>query len=111
MPSLRPGQVVVLENLSVHKSPRARALIEAAGCRLLFLPRYSPDVYSIEPAFAKVKQALRPAAVRTFAALAVAECRGFYAAAGFPLPGQLLQEPLKPPRSRRCLAVTPPQPP
>jgi hypothetical protein len=59
VPSLRPGQIVVLDNLSVHKSANARALIEAAGCQLIFLPAYSPDMNPIEPAFAKTKQALR----------------------------------------------------
>ena len=59
VPSLRPGQIVVLDNLSVHKSARAKALIEAAGCQLLFLPTYSPDFNPIEQAFAKIKQLLR----------------------------------------------------
>ena len=100
VPELRPGQVVVLDNLSVHKSARARRLVAAAGRRLLFLPRYSPDLNPIEPAFAKRKQALRRAAARTFDALVAAagpalhaltpaDARGFYAQCGYALPGQL----------------------
>ena len=65
MPVLRPGQTVVLDNLAVHKSTTAQALIEAAGGRLLFLPPYSPDFNPIEPIFAKVKTALRASAART----------------------------------------------
>ena len=72
VPSLRPGQVVVLDNLSVHKSPVARRLVEAAGCRLVFLPTYSPDFNPIEAAFAKCKQALRRAAPRSFDAVVAA---------------------------------------
>src|SRR5262249_41443774 len=48
VPALRPGQTVVLDNLAVHKSAAAQALVEAAGCRLLFLPPYSPDLNPIE---------------------------------------------------------------
>ncbi len=68
-PSLRPGQVVVLDNLSVHKSEKARALVEEAGCELLFLPSYSPDFSPIEPGFSKIKEGLRAAGARTQAAL------------------------------------------
>jgi transposase len=68
-PALRPGQVVVLDNLSVHKAPVVRRLIEAAGCRLLFLPAYSPDLNPIEPAWGKLKGRLRSAAARTTEAL------------------------------------------
>jgi transposase len=95
-PSLRPGQVVVLDNLSAHKSEAARTAVEAAGGRLLFLPPYSPDFNPIELAFAKIKARLRAAAERTpdslFAATATAidavsaaDARGFYAHCGFPL--------------------------
>ena len=56
LPTLAPGQIVVLDNLPVHKSARARALIEGAGCPVLFLPAYSPDFNPIEQAFAKLKQ-------------------------------------------------------
>ena len=59
VPQLQPGQMVVLDNLSVHKSARARQLIEAAGCQVVFLPTYSPDFNPIEQAFAKLKHLLR----------------------------------------------------
>ena len=96
-PSLRPGQVVVLDNLSAHTGERVRDLVAAAGGRLLFLPAYSPDSNPIEQAFAKVKQALRRAGARTFEArlaaigaaidaVSAADARGFYAHCGFPLP-------------------------
>lgn len=65
VPTLRPGQVIVLDNLAVHKIAAARALVEAAGCALLFLPAYSPDFNPIEHAFSKVKEALRRAGART----------------------------------------------
>jgi transposase len=65
VPELRPGDIVVLDNLSSHKGGRARALIEAAGASLLFLPPYSPDFNPIENAFAKPKALLRKAAERT----------------------------------------------
>lgn len=69
VPVLRPGQVVVMDNLSPHKAPRVRALIEAAGCRLLFLPPYSPDLNPIEPAWSKLKTLLRGVGARTTDAL------------------------------------------
>ena len=54
-PSLRPGQVVILDNLGAHKGERVRELIEGRGCSLLFLPPYSPDFSPIEEAFSKIK--------------------------------------------------------
>ena len=68
-PSLRPGQVVVMDNLSSHKGPRVRELIEGRGCELLYLPPYSPDLNPIERAFSKLKASLRRAGARTFGAL------------------------------------------
>jgi transposase len=65
VPTLRPGQCVVWDNLSVHKSRRARELIEAAGCEVVFLPAYSPDFNPIEQAFSKLKAHLRRANQRT----------------------------------------------
>jgi transposase len=96
VPSLHPGQIVILDNLAVHKSVRARARIEAAGCYLVFLPPYSPDFNPIEPAFAKIKQALRRRSARSWEAVAVAvadllpavtaaDAHAFFADAGFPL--------------------------
>ena len=64
-PALRPGQTVLLDNLRVHKNQAVREKIEACGCRLLFLPRYSPDFNPIEGAFSKLKSFLRRAAART----------------------------------------------
>ena len=75
-PSLRPGQVVVMDNLSSHKGQRVRELIEGRGCELLYLPPYSPDLNPIERAFAKLKASLRRAQARTFGALIEAMGRG-----------------------------------
>jgi transposase len=69
VPALRPGQVVVLDNLRAHKVAAARALIEAAGCTLLFLPPYSPAFNPIEQAWSTLKALLRGAAARTKEAL------------------------------------------
>jgi transposase len=66
VPTLRPGDVVVLDNLAVHKHPEIRAAIERAGASLRFLPPYSPDFNPIEQAFAKLKAFLRAARPRTF---------------------------------------------
>lgn len=59
VPTLKPGDVVILDNLSSHKRPAAREIIEAAGARMLFLPPYSPDFNPIEKAFSKLKALLR----------------------------------------------------
>jgi transposase len=96
VPALRPGQTVILDNLSVHKSARARQLIEAAGCARRFLPTYSPDFNPIEQAFAKLKARLRRAEARTteavfaathaaYPALTAADARNFYRDAGYKL--------------------------
>jgi transposase len=66
VPTLRPGDVVVLDNLAVHKQPEVCAAIEAAGAHLRFLPPYSPDFNPIELAFAKLKAFLRAARPRSF---------------------------------------------
>jgi len=68
-PSLKKGQIVVMDNSSIHQSTRARQAIEAKGCSLLFLPAYSPDLSPIEGAFSKLKAALRRAEARTQEAL------------------------------------------
>ena len=68
-PTLRPGQVVIMDNWSSHRGAPIRALIEGAQCRLLLLPAYSPDFNPIELAFAKLKDAFRAAAACTEAAL------------------------------------------
>nr|WP_024350444.1 transposase [Aurantimonas coralicida] len=64
-PCLEPGDVVILDNLNVHKSPRAAQAIAERGAWLLFLPKYSPDLNPIEMAFSKLKTLLRKAAART----------------------------------------------
>lgn len=64
-PELRPGDVVVLDNLSAHKVTGVRERIEAAGARLLYLPPYSPDLNPIEQAWSKIKQVLRSLKART----------------------------------------------
>jgi transposase len=68
-PRLRPGQVVIMDNLAAHKVAGVRELIEAAGARLLYLPPYSPDLNPIEQAWSKVKQMLRALKARTADAL------------------------------------------
>jgi len=94
IPELRPGDIVVMDNLGSHKGARARALIEAAGAELMFLPPYSPDFNPIENAFAKMKALLRKAAERTIEGLWSAigrivqtftpqECANYFAAAGY----------------------------
>ena len=94
VPTLRPGDVVVLDNLCVHKVAGVREAVEAAGARLLFLPPYSPDFNPIEQAFAKLKALLRSAAARTtadlhqairhaFACFTPQECRNYVTAAGY----------------------------
>ena len=94
VPDLRPGDVVVMDNLSSHKRPGIRASIEAAGASLLYLPPYSPDFNPIENAFAKLKAMLRKAAERTIDGLWSAigriidtfnptECANYFAAAGY----------------------------
>lgn len=95
-PTLQPGQTVVLDNLSVHKSARAQRAIEAAGCQVRFLPTYSPDFNPIEQAFAKLKARLRRAEARSLPALLDAtataypavtatDARNFYRDAGYKL--------------------------
>jgi len=95
-PTLRPGQTVALDNLAVHKDATARRLIEARGCRLLFLPPYSPDCNPIEHAFAKLKEHLRRAEARTadalhaalaaaLATITAADARGWFRHCGYPL--------------------------
>ena len=65
VPTLAPGDVVILDNLASHKGKAARQLIRAVGAKLLFLPPYSPDLNPIEQVFAKLKLLLRKAAERT----------------------------------------------
>ena len=69
VPTLRPGDMVFMDNLSFHKAPHIRQLIEAASARLEFLPPYSPDLNPIELCWSKIKTALRASKARTFEAL------------------------------------------
>lgn len=69
VPTLRPGMIVVMDNLSAHKGTRVKELIVACECELWFLPSYSPDLSPIEQAFAKLKALWRRAQVRTVEAL------------------------------------------
>jgi len=100
VPTLRVGDVVVLDNLAVHKQPDVRLAIERAGAAIRFLPPYSPDFNPIEQAFAKLKAFLRAARPRTFdhvAALVAAalelftptECRNYLQHCGYRLAVQL----------------------
>ncbi|HVY04036.1 MAG TPA: IS630 family transposase, partial [Caulobacterales bacterium] len=93
-PTLARGDVVILDNLSVHKSARAERAVRARGAWMLFLPQYSPDLNPIEMAFSKLKAHLRAAAARTFDALWTAlgdicqlfeprQCWNFFKAAGY----------------------------
>lgn len=94
VPELGSGDIVIMDNLSSHKGTRVREMIEAAGASLRFLPPYSPDFNPIENAFAKLKAHLRRAAERTVDGLwnaigrvidlfTPAECRNYFAAAGY----------------------------
>jgi transposase len=100
-PALRPGQIVVMDNLAAHKGERVRELVEGRGCGLSYLPPYSPDLNPIEEAFSKVKISLRRAGARTREALVEAmgraldavtpqDARGFFKHCGYGLRGQSL---------------------
>jgi transposase len=94
VPELRPGDIVIMDNLGSHKGAGVRAAIEAAGARLLYLPPYSPDFNPIENAFSKLKALLRKAAERSVEGLWNAigylidaftpgECANYFAASGY----------------------------
>jgi transposase len=94
VPELKHGDIIIMDNLSSHKGPRVRELIETAGASLRYLPPYSPDFNPIENAFAKLKALLRKAAERTIGGLWTAigrlldsftprECANYFAAAGY----------------------------
>lgn len=96
-PGLRPGQIVILDNLSIHLGSRVKQAIEAQGCRLLFLPAYSPDFSPIEEAFSKIKTILRQQGARTREALQEAittaltlitaqDALGWFTHCGYPSP-------------------------
>ena len=101
LPALKAGQIVVMDNLSVHKSTRVKELIEQKGAALLFLPPYSPDFNPIEGVFSKLKGILRKAEARTqgvlveamgraLSAISRQDIAAFFAHYGYRLPLQLL---------------------
>ncbi len=94
VPTLRPGDIVIMDNLAAHKSPKTETAIRAKGAWILFLPPYSPDLNPIEMAFAKLKAHLRARAIRTIEALwraigdicelfTPSECQNYFIAAGY----------------------------
>jgi transposase len=94
LPSLEPGQIVVMDNLGAHRPKRIRELVEQQGCKLLYLPAYSPDYNPIEQACAKIGNLLRKASARTketlveaigvaLSAVIAADARGFLEHAGY----------------------------
>jgi transposase len=101
-PTLQPGQVVLVDNLSAHTSTRAQTIVAACGCRLRYLPPYSPDYSPIELAFAQIKADLRRAAARTSDTLeeaiatalqqiSAADARAFFQHCGYRFPPNLDQ--------------------
>ncbi len=97
LPELYPGRIVVMDNFSAHKTQKVRKLVERAGCELLYLPPYSPDMNPIEEAFSKIKGLLRKAEARTREALVEAlgpalssvteeDARGFFEHCGYGTP-------------------------
>ncbi len=97
-PSLAPGRVVVVDNSAAHHGDRVRRLVEGAGCELVNLPAYSPDLSPIEEAFSKAKALLRAAARtrealfeaigRALRAVTAADARGWFAHCGYPFSDQ-----------------------
>ncbi len=94
VPTLRPGDIVVMDNLSSHKDPAIRRAIRSTGAKLFYLPPYSPDLSPIEQVFSKLKTLLRKENARTFdevessigqllKTLTPTECRNFFGEAGY----------------------------
>ena len=102
IPALRPGQVVVMDNLGAHRPRRVRELIEARGCELIYLPSYSPDLNPLEEALSKIKHILRKSCARTkehlieamgralLGAVSAQDVRGFFLNCGYRPPAQQL---------------------
>jgi transposase len=95
VPTLKPGDIVVMDNLGSHKGKAVRRSIRAAGARLFFLPKYSPDLNPIEQLFAKIKHWLRDKAARSLDTvcdaighilrdISAAECSNYFKNAGYP---------------------------
>lgn len=94
VPTLKPGDIVIVDNLGSHRGKAVRQAIRAAGAKLFFLPKYSPDLNPIEQVFAKLKHLLRKAAARTFETICAAigqllgsftslECANYFRNAGY----------------------------
>jgi transposase len=94
VPTLRPDDIVIIDNLGSHKGKAVRQLIRAVGAKLFFLPKYSPDLNPIEQVFAKLKHLLRKAAARTVEAVCAAigevlpaftpqECANYFRNSGY----------------------------
>jgi transposase len=94
VPTLKPGDIVIMDNLGSHKGKAVRQLIRSAGAKLFFLPKYSPDLNPIEQVFAKLKHLLRKCAARTVEAICAAigqllhaftpeECVNYFENAGY----------------------------
>lgn len=99
VPSLRPGQVVVMDNLGAHRPKKVKELIEEGGCELLYLPSYSPDMNPIEEALSKVKHILRKIGARAkdalidamglaLRAVSAQDARGYFVSCGYRAPAQ-----------------------
>ena len=93
-PTLKPGDIVVMDNLAVHKSPAITALVQAAGAEVRFLPAYSPDLKPIEKMWSKIKALLRSAEARTpeeldaaismaFEKITAKDAMGYFASCGY----------------------------
>jgi transposase len=100
-PTLRRGQVVVMDNLSAHKGERIKGMIEQRGCQLVYLPSYSPDLNPIEEAFSKIKRLVRKAEAGTkealvevigsaLSAVSSKDARSFFEHCGYRMPVQSL---------------------
>ncbi len=93
-PTLKPGDIVVMDNLAVHKSPQVSALVQAAGAEVRFLPAYSPDLNPIEKMWSKIKALLRSVEARTpeeleeaishaFSKITAKDAAGYFASCGY----------------------------
>jgi transposase len=100
-PALRPGQVVVMDNLGAHRPKKIEQIIEQRGCDLLYLPSYSPDLNPIEEALSKIKHILRKIGARTkdslieamglaLGAVSARDAGGFFVSCGYRTPAQQL---------------------
>ena len=105
-PGLEPGQVVVMDDLGLHRPQRVRELIEGKSCEFIYLPPYSPDLSPVEEAFSKVKHILRKigtrgnkalveAMSRAVGAVSAQDVRGFFVHCSYRIPAQQLWKPLR----------------